>query len=107
MKYIDAEKLKKIVEQAKQRALKGAEVDEDMYCDGRADAFGQVLLEIDSLQQDQPEVDLEKEIDSEWAKCNPIDEGMGDESALLVIEQFHYIAHHFYELGLNTRKEDQ
>lgn len=54
MKYIDAEKLKKIVEQAKQRALKGVEVDEDMYCDGRADAFGDVLLEIDSLQQEQP-----------------------------------------------------
>ena len=55
MKYIDADKLKKIVEQAKQRALKAAEVDEDMYSDGRADAFGEVLLEIDSLQQDQPE----------------------------------------------------
>ena len=43
MKYIDAEKLKKIVEQAKPRALKGAEVDEDLYCDGRADAYGEVL----------------------------------------------------------------
>lgn len=53
LKYIDAEKLKKIVEQAKQRALKGIEVDEDMYCDGRADAFGEVLLEIASLLQEQ------------------------------------------------------
>ena len=59
-KYIDADKLKKIVEQAKQRALKGAEVDEDYYCNGRADAFEEVLLEIDSLQQEQPEVDLPK-----------------------------------------------
>lgn len=52
-KYIDADKLKKIVEQAKQRALKGVEVDGDMYCDGRADAFVEVLLEIDHLQQEQ------------------------------------------------------
>lgn len=57
MKYIDAEKLKKIVEQAKQRALKGIEVDEDLYCDGRADAFEEVLLEITSLQQDETQVD--------------------------------------------------
>ena len=59
-KYIDAEKLKKIVEQAKQQALKGIEVYGDFYYDGRTSAFGEVLLEIDSLQQEQPEVDLEK-----------------------------------------------
>lgn len=53
MKYIDAEKLKKTVGQAKQRALNGVEVDEDMYCYGRANAFGEVLLEIDLLQQEQ------------------------------------------------------
>lgn len=53
MKYIDAEKLKKIVEQAKQRALKGAKVDKDLYCNGCADAFDEVLLEITSLQQEQ------------------------------------------------------
>ena len=67
--YIDAKKLKKIVEQAKQRALKGAEVDDDLYCDGRADAFGEVLLEIDSLQQEQPEVDIEEEYDNNCPIC--------------------------------------
>ncbi len=57
-------------------------------------------------QQEQPEVDLEREIDLEWKKCNPTDEGMGLESANIVNEQFDYIAYHFYELGLNARKED-
>ena len=54
---------------------------------------------IDSLQQEQPEVNLEKEVDKEWRECYPIDEGMGDEKAVLVIEQFHRIARHFAEWG--------
>ena len=54
---------------------------------------------------EQPEVDLENEIDLEWKKCKPTDEGMGLESANIVNEQFDYIARHFYELGkLNARK---
>ena len=56
------------------------------------------------LRQEQPEVDLDKEIDKEWKKCNPIDEGMGVESAYVHIETFDIIARHFYELGLNARK---
>jgi len=55
-------------------------------------------------EQEQLKVDLEKEIDKEWENCGPIDEGMGYESALLIVEQFHQIARHFYELGLNARK---
>lgn len=57
------------------------------------------------LQQEQPEVDLEKEIRSMWEKCNPTDEGMGVESTCIHIEAFDIIARHFYELGeLNARK---
>jgi len=102
MKYIDADKLKKIVEQAKQRALKGAEVDEDMYCDGRADAFEEVLLEIDSFQQEQPEVDLEKEI-TKWIDSGDITDTRFDDYDDSDIER---TARHFYELGLNARKEE-
>ena len=102
MKYIDAEKLKKIVEQAKQRALKGIEVDEDMYCDGRADAFGEVLLEIYSLQQEQPEVDLEKELKNERIKLLDAFGPMNGEQSLAVKN----FARHFYEVGLNARKEE-
>ena len=100
MKYIDAKKLKKIVEQAKQRALKGAEVDEDMYCDGRAYAFEEVLLEIDSLQQEQPEVDLEKEI-KHMVECEAEYMIFQDKRQLIS-----YMARHFYELGFNARKEE-
>ena len=51
-------------------------------------------------------MDLEKEIDSEWKKCLPIDEGMGVEVANIHIEAFDIIARYFYELGLNARKEE-
>lgn len=54
---------------------------------------------------DQSEVDLNAEIDNEWKKCEPIDEGMGLESANIVNEQFDSIARYFYELGLNARKK--
>ena len=52
----------------------------------------------------QPDVDLAVEIDFEWAKCNPIDEGMGSKYANISIEQFDALAHHFYELGLKAKK---
>ena len=57
------------------------------------------MLEKSSSKQKLPEVNLEKEIDKEWRECYPIDEGMGDEKAILVIEQFHQIARHFAEWG--------
>jgi len=100
MKYIDAEKL---------IALIDAKL-EDLGLSGSVWVGRSVLQElkndiITSLQQEHPEVDLEIEIDKEWKNCCPVDDGMGDESALLVIEQFHQITSHFYELGLNTRKE--
>ena len=73
-------------------------------------SFGEEVLERFREERDeleQPEVDLEKEIDSEWKKCEPTDEGMGLESANIVNEQFDHIARHFAEWGaihLNTRK---
>jgi hypothetical protein len=57
------------------------------------------------LQQEPPEVDLKNEIISQWSKCNPTDEGMGSEYAIIAVEQFAAIVHHFYELGKSTRKE--
>ena len=51
--------------------------------------------------QEHQVVNLEKEIDLVWAKCNPIDEGMGVEVANIHIEQFDMIARHFY--GLRNR----
>ena len=48
-------------------------------------------------KQEQTEVDLEKEIDEKW------DEFVSSEGER---EDFTKIAHHFYELGLNARKEN-
>ena len=50
------------------------------------------------------EVDLQEEINNEWEKCNPIDEGMGVESAFIYIEAFDMIARHFFELGLKAKQ---
>ena len=50
------------------------------------------------------EIDLEKETDKEWNKCEPIDEGMGLEITSIEHEQFDNIAKHFYKLGLKARK---
>lgn len=55
--------------------------------------------------QEHHVVNLEKEIDLVWAKCNPIDEGMGVEVANIHIEAFNIIARHFFELGLNAGRE--
>lgn len=56
--------------------------------------------------QEQPEVDLEKEIDAFW---NPrFNLGWDEHSALSMNHSgFASIARHFYELGLNARKEDE
>ena len=61
-----------------------------------------VLNILDTIET--KEVDLEREMDKEWNKCEPIDEGMGLEIASIEHEQFDNIAKHFYELGLNTQK---
>lgn len=52
------------------------------------------------------EVNLVQEIYSQWKDCAPVDEGMGSEFANISIEQFANIAKHFFNLGLNARKED-
>ena len=52
------------------------------------------------LQQEQPEVDLEKEIE-EWLKAGPITDTRYDDYCDADIQE---TARHFYELGLNARK---
>lgn len=66
-----------------------------------------VLLAKEELLKDLEvkEVDFEKEIDSQWKDCTPVDEGMGSEFANISIEQFANIAKHFYELGLKAAQK--
>lgn len=62
-------------------------------------AYESLLDFIDSLQQEQPEVDLEKEY-TEFVVSDPV------YSKLVNGIVGKSIARHFYELGLNARKEE-
>jgi len=107
-KYIDAELLRKEIERLKDEYTDIAIDSQRGWVNANSviDDLEQLQSQIDSLQQEQPEVDLEKEIRSIWEKCNPTDEGMGVESTYMHIEAFDIIARHFFNLGLNARKED-
>jgi len=56
---------------------------------------------ITSLQQEQPEVDLEKEIDRFLSNATPIKKGVYEITRL----GFKAVARHFYELGLKAQEE--
>ena len=68
------------------------------------DEMENILSFIDTLEV--KDVDLEEEMDKEWNRCEPIDEGMGLEIASIEHEQFDNIAKHFFEFGLNNRHEN-
>ena len=110
MKYIDADKLK-------------AEIKERLHCNGSfdecfdtawdhdqgmVDAYNYVLSFIDTLQQEQSEVDLEEEVKKYFEGYWP---GMKTPEAcnhqmVLTPPAIMRMIEHFYELGLNTRKEE-
>ena len=52
---------------------------------------------INSFPKEPTSKDLIEEINKIWKTCNPIDEGMGVETANIHIEQFDDIARHFAE----------
>ena len=97
-KYIDAEKMKTEIERKKEEYKK------DRYMSDyrgklayyKDKIYDDLLSFITSLQQGQPKVDLEKEIDEKW---NEFVSSEGER------EDFTRIVRHFYELGLNSRKE--
>lgn len=119
MKYIDADKLVAEIERLTNQKKKQLErfSDED-YCCSVASSINcrlsgnlEALSIIKSLQQEQPEVDLEKEVKS-YIKDNYT---IMDEVAKIPEEDRMYamreddmraFAKHFYELGLNARKEE-
>jgi len=95
MKYIDAEKLISEIE-------KFSSVEySDTLCDDVANGALNYVLEeiIPALQQEQPEVDLEKEI--EQYAIGFIGELRNYKDWTPRIARF---ARHFYELGLDARK---
>ena len=65
---------------------------------------GNLLHFINSLQQEQPEVDLEKEIQEHINAC--LDVKFPTTDIELIKKDVSYTARKFYELGLNARKEE-
>lgn len=99
MKYIDVDKLNAEIE----RLYNGEAPKHDPQCnfvDGYFTGIDTISQLIDSFQQEQPDVDLEKEIVS-ICKTYGITEHLDAELGPLDIKN---IARHFYELGLNARK---
>ena len=96
MKFIDADKLIADIENLYDNMLKRIKIDKDNsdYWAGKADAYRNVIDAIVSLQQEQPEADLEKEIIRYQREDMDRDTTVGD------------VARHFYKLGFNARKEE-
>lgn len=122
MKYIDAEKLKAEIEWLKSvladpLCSQGNILGPDWVAGGNK-MLKEISSAITSLQQDQPEVDLEKEIDK-WEGIYRDSEGQArditdgsivydwkeDDAMCMNTESFIAFARHFYELGVNARKE--
>lgn len=88
-KYIDADRLKAEITGWRNKQMGFA-----------WDAVNEVLNIIDSLQQEQPEVDLEEEISRTYRDGSVTDTSDMDHVS------YENIAHHFYSLGINARKEE-
>ena len=102
MKYIDADLLRERIGKnqyvIEPMFLKG----DDSYYEGEYDSYNRILSIIDSLQQEQQEVDLEKEIERVVENYNSLANG----SKVMKPSGIEKIARHFYELGLKARKEE-
>lgn len=114
MRYIDAEKL--IAEIERQKSLFSTEKEKEglsktdkLSLGARIASLEETIVLIDSLQQEQPEVDLKKEIETYFKGwyMDETDQGYilhtpDDHAGLMSVKQ---VARHFYELGLNAKEE--
>lgn len=107
MKYIDAEKLKKLIDEKwKGLADKNVKVGGGKW-DTEISTYLSVLRLIDSLQQEQSEVDFKIE-ERKWIH-DAVDNIFPEDGDFMSEVDFRkilkYTARHFYELGLNAKKE--
>ena len=109
MKYIDTEKLIAEIERRidswstrEKHAPVGQGKD---TCISRVTELSDLLSFVNSLQQDLPEVDLEKETEKYFNGWTETDEGIACHYQYVDLNTCHSIARHFYELGLKARKE--
>ncbi len=99
MKYIDAEKL--LVK------IKGLQCEQG-FEDGETErgyqlAIKNILDIIDSLQQEQTEVDLEKEFNNFLDNIEGVPQMWHSDEQIVWAKS---IAKHFFEFGIRTRKEE-
>lgn len=109
-KYIDTDLLRAEIEKRKKQHQQD-------YESGDTTEFHRIVEDdaivgiIDSLQQEQPE--LEEEIEKGWEKLekdyspSALDKSYIIVSGLVGEKQFSRIARHFYELGLNAKEENK
>lgn len=100
-RYIDADKLRALLVERYNAFQIGQH---SPFRNGKVETLRETIELIDSLQQEQPEVDLEKEIYTCFEKYTKDAFGIPIEGRITKFE-VEEIAHHFYELGLNARKE--
>ena len=96
-KYIDADELIAEIERRYKEYHSNWEKTRDAYLDGKADALDLLLPFITSLQQEQPEVELDREIIKYKVPFT-------DEREYLNETTLDAIARHFYKLGCKAKK---
>lgn len=110
MKYIDADKLKAEIERRRDKCadIAADERNEKVaeYYHGKETAHDEIYFLITSLQQEQPEVDLEKEIKRFLSNATKMNKGEWRGKYPISDIGFRAVARHFYGLGLNARKEE-
>ena len=107
-RYIDAEKLlSKIVKKNNQLvSLMNKLYYAANYKEWEAElnTYGKIISLIKSLQQEQSDVDLEKEIENRIKEC--LDVKFPTTDIELIKKDVEYTARKFYELGKNARKDE-
>lgn len=108
-KYIEADPLRKeidhridILEDMSIKCAKNNDTEMHAYYHGKAVSLQELLSFIDSFQQEQqkqPQIDLEKELTTYY------DSPLWDGEPVSWMT-YTRIARHFYELGLNAKKEE-
>lgn len=106
MKYIDAERLKSLIRERYNTYKIGQH---SPFRNGKVEALRETIELIDSLQQEQPKIDFEKEIETYFKGwyMDETDQGYilhtpDDHAGLMSVKQ---VACYFSELGLNAGKE--
>ena len=93
MKYIDAEKLTVLIQQLIGECIRNNWSTTE-YC------LRKILSVIDSLQQEQPNVNIEEEVE-DWVKIGP----HTSYPWCTIPDAIRITAEHFYELGLKAKEE--